>query len=103
MDRPHRLKRVKYAIAFTDDYSGVSFVYFLKQKSETVKATVKFLTDCPPYGKVNSLRSDNGTEFTSEEFQGLLRRNQIRREKSSPNSPHQNSTAERQWRTWHVN
>ena len=28
----------RYSIAFTDDYSGVVFVYFLKNKSDTVEA-----------------------------------------------------------------
>jgi hypothetical protein len=33
----------KYCIAFTDDFSGAVFVYFLKCKSDTFVATVKFL------------------------------------------------------------
>ena len=89
----------RYAITFTDDYSGTIFVYFLKFKSDTVKATEKFLADCAPYGDVKCIRSDNGGEYTSNEFEALLRNRGIRHETSSPHSPHQNGTAERQWRT----
>ena len=52
-----------------------------------------------PYGKVKCIRSDNGTEFTGQEFQSLLRSKGIRHETSAPYSPHQNGTAERGWRT----
>ena len=87
----------KYSIVFTDDFSGAIFVYFLKNKSDTVQATEKFLVDCSPYGQVKCMRSDTGTEFTSDAFQTLLREISIKHETSSPYSPHQNSTAERHW------
>ena len=35
----------KYSIAFTDDFSGAVAVYFLKSKSDTVRATEKLLAD----------------------------------------------------------
>ena len=89
----------KYAIIFTDDFSGVNFVYFLKNKNDATKATARFLSDVSPYGNVKRLRTDNGTEYTCAEFQNLLIENKICHEKSSPYSPHQNGTAERQWRT----
>ena len=57
----------RYSIAFTDDY-GVAFVYFLKNKSDTVEATKKFLADSAPFGIIKHLRSDNGGEFLSGEF-----------------------------------
>jgi hypothetical protein len=89
----------KYCIAFTDDFSGAVFVYFLKSKSDTSVATEKFLADVSPYGKVNCIRSDNGSEFTGKAFQTLLRERGIKHETSAPYSPHQNGTAERHWRT----
>jgi len=89
----------KYAICFVDDYSGANFVYFLKQKSDTVEATKRFLADCAPYGCVKRLRSDNGTEFTSKQFDSLMIDKQICHETSAPYSPHQNGTVERSWRT----
>ena len=89
----------KYAISFIDDYSGVTFMYFLKQKSDTIAATERFLADVAPYGFVKRIRSDNGTEYTCKQFQLLCDKNRIRHEKSAPYSPHQNGTAERGWRT----
>lgn len=89
----------KYAKSFTDDFSEAVSVYFLKHKSEATMATEKFLADCAPYGIIKCIRSDNGTEFMSSAFQTLLREKGIKHETSAPYSPHQNGTAERQWRT----
>ena len=89
----------RYCIAFTDDFSGAVFVYFLKCKSDTFVATEKFLADITPYGKVSCIRSYNGSEFTGKAFQTLLRERGIKHETSAPYSPHQNGTAERHWRT----
>ncbi|XP_068227917.1 uncharacterized protein [Palaemon carinicauda] len=77
------------------DYSGSVFVYFLKQKSDALDATKKFLADTSSYGVVKRLRCDNGGEFTSSEFKKFLVSNKVKQEFSSPNSPHQNGTAER--------
>jgi len=89
----------KYAISFVDDFSSATTVYFLRQKSDTVQATEKFLADCAPIGKVERLRTDNGTEFTNAEFRSLMLKHSIKHEKSAPYSPHQNGTVERNWRT----
>jgi hypothetical protein len=89
----------KYALGFVDDYSGLIMVYFLRQKSDTVHATERFLSDCAPYGSVKCLRSDFGGEFTSGAFESLLVKNHIKHEKSAPYSPHQNGTVERSWRS----
>ena len=89
----------RYALVFVDDYSGGTVTYFLQQKSDTVKATKKYLADIAPYGKVKCIRSDNGGEFMSNEYQELLVQNQIMHQTSAPYSPHQNGTAERAWRT----
>lgn len=89
----------RYALSFTDDHSSAVFVYFLKHKSDTVDATERFLADIAPYGNVTCIRSDNGAEFTGQGYQVLLCRNRIRHETSAPYSPHQNGTAERNWRT----
>ena len=89
----------RYAIVFTDDYSGATFVYFLKNKSDCLEATERFLADTAPIGEVKCLRSDNGSEYTSRAYESLLRKHRIRHETSAPYSPHQNGTAERCWRT----
>lgn len=89
----------KYCIAFIDDFSGEVFVYFIRNKNDTVQVTEKFLADSSPYGQVKCLRSDNGSEFMGDLFQTLLREKGIKHETSCPYSPHQNGTAERHWRT----
>ena len=80
----------RYALAFVDDYSGMIMIYFLQNKSDTLRAT--------EHGKVKSIRSDNGTEFTSQAFENLLIKHSIKHERSAPYSPHQNGTVERVWR-----
>ena len=85
----------RYAITFTDDNSGAIFVYFLKTKKDTVFATKKFIADTAPHGRRKSLRSDNGSEFKSNDFQRLLCNNSIRHETSAPYLSHQNGTAEK--------
>jgi transposase InsO family protein len=53
-----------------DDYTRLTWVLFLKEKSETIekfkifKSLVENETDI----KINCLRSDNGGEFMSKEF-----------------------------------
>ena len=64
-----------------------------------MQATEKFLADTAPYCKIKCIRSDNGTEFRGKHYQALLCKNGIRHETSAPYSPHQNGTAERNWRT----
>eukprot|EP00794_Sanderia_malayensis_P005796 gene5796-6493_t len=44
----------RYVIIFVDDYSGCNFTYFLKKKSDVMKATNKFLADINPYGRVKT-------------------------------------------------
>ena len=89
----------RYVLGFIDDCSGLIMAYFIKQKSDTFKATEKFLADCAPFGSVKCIRSDNGTEFTSSSFESLLVKHCIKHEKSAPYSPHQNGTIERAWRS----
>ena len=86
-----------YALLFVDDYSGIIMIYFLKRKSDSVQAIQQFLADMAPVGKVKCIKSDNGREFVGQEFESLLRENQIKHETCAPYSPHQNGTAERAW------
>ena len=96
---PSSIEGSKYAIIFTDDYSGVMFLYFLRNKSDATRATARFLADIAPYGNIKRLRTDQGTEYTCKNFQDLIIENKIHHEMSAPYSSHQNGTAERSWRT----
>lgn len=49
--------------------------------------------------KLKVLHSDNGGEYTSQEFASYLKANGIRHELTVPKNPHQNGVAERLNRT----
>ena len=55
---------------------------------DTVQATEKFLADVAPYGKIKSIRSDNGMAFTQKNDQALLCKIGISHETSVPYSPY---------------
>lgn len=46
---PEAKEGFKYALKFTDDYSGAVFIYFLKAKSDTAMASEKLIADTAPY------------------------------------------------------
>ena len=89
----------KYSINFVDDCSGAVWIHFLKQKSDAHLALEKFIAQASRFGVIRRLRCDHGTEFTSDLFRSVCISNQIALEFSSPRSPHQNGTAERNHRT----
>ena len=89
----------KYGINFVDDSSGLTKVYLLKSKSDAYQALKIYIAETAAYGKFQRLRVDHGTEFTCKEFRNVCIDNKINLEFSSPRSPHQNGTAERNHRT----
>ena len=42
----------KYILNFIDDYFGLTVLYFLKHKSNTLLTATKYLADITPYGHV---------------------------------------------------
>ena len=62
----------RYAICFVDAYSGFVSHYFMRNKSDATRVTVRFLADVSAIGTVKVLRTDNGGEYTSNEFKDLL-------------------------------
>lgn len=99
--RTESLSKSKYFLLFTDDYSRMSWVYFLKQKSEafetfkSFKAFVEKQSGCV----IKTLRTDRGGEFVSNEFDSYCDENGIFRELTAPYTPEQNGVAERKNRT----
>jgi transposase InsO family protein len=92
---------VKYYVVFKDDYSRYKVVYFLKLKSECPDLFKLFSKKifCETGKRIATLRSDNGGEFMSHEFQNWLTEERIRQEMSAPHTPEQNGKAERDHRT----
>ena len=91
----------KYFVTFTDDYSRCCAVYFMKQKSEVLEKFKEFeaITTNESCRRVVKLRTDNGGEYVSREFEEYLKSRGIQHELTVPHSPEQNGVAERMNRT----
>ena len=66
-----------YSISFVDNFSRMIYVYSLRDKSEATKALKRFIADTACYGNIMRMRTDNGTEYISNEFKSLLIENKI--------------------------
>lgn len=86
-----------YLLTFIDDYSRKVFVYFLKNKSDVFETFVSFRNyiEKQTGEKIKILRSDNGGEYVSKEFEGYLNKHGIKHEMTIPHTPEQNGVAER--------
>ena len=96
----------RYLLTFTDDFSRYSVVYFLKRKSEVLvkfKEFVNYIENnnhrVEELNVVNSIRSDNGGEYTSKEFELYCKKKGISRQFTNPYCPQQNGVSERLNRT----
>jgi transposase InsO family protein len=78
-----------YYVLFIDDHSRRTWIYFLKNKDgvlakiQEFKAHVENLTG----RKFKVLRSDNGGEYTSKDFNNLCIEAGIKREFTTPYNP----------------
>jgi len=70
----------KYFLLFVDDFSRLTWVYFLKQNLEVFEKFKIFrqLVENEVKEKIGTLRTDNGREFTSNEFNTYCTYNGIR-------------------------
>ena len=91
----------RYAIIFVDDYSRMRKIYTLRHKSEALSALQQFEKEVAKASglRIQRLRSDQGGEFTGEEFRTFCAENGIKQEFSAAYTPQQNGIAERSWRT----
>jgi transposase InsO family protein len=90
-----------YYLIFVDDFSRKTWIYFLKKKDEVFKwfRSFKALVENQTGKKIKILRTDNGTEYESNEFNDYCREAGIKRETTTPYTPEQNGVAERKNRT----
>nr|GFA48626.1 putative ribonuclease H-like domain-containing protein [Tanacetum cinerariifolium] len=90
-----------YCLVITDGFSRFSWVYFLKSKDETTPILKDFIRQAKNQfnHKVNSLRSDNGTEFKNNDLIKVCGLKGIKREYSNARTPQQNGVAKRKNRT----
>ena len=80
-----------YCVTFIDDYSRKTWIYLLKAKSEVFERLWEF--------KTLVLRTDNGGEYTSNEFMEYCSAEGIKKEHTVPHTPHQNGVAEQKNKT----
>jgi transposase InsO family protein len=86
-----------YFILFIDDYTRMTWVSFLKEKSEafkkfkSLKEHVENETDL----KIKCLRLGNGGEFTLHEFNEFCETHGMKRHFLAPRTPKKNGVAER--------
>ena len=91
----------RYFVLFIDDFSRYTQVYFLSKKSEVLSVFKHYKSFVEKHtGKsILRFRSDNGGEYSSNEFVEFLRKNGIKRETSVARRPQQNGVSERMNRT----
>ena len=90
-----------YFITFICDYTRMTTVYTMKNKSQALDMFKRFLNEVAlPEGlSVGTLRSDNGGEYTSRAFHDFCTEHGIKRQFTVPKTPEQNGVAERMNRT----
>ena len=91
----------RYFILFIDDFSRMTWVYFLKEKLEVFGVFKKFkaLAENQSGKRIKVLRSDHGKEYTSREFERFCEDEGIERQLTVAYSPQQNGVSERKNRT----
>jgi transposase InsO family protein len=87
----------KYGLVIIDNYSCVTWVFFLQDKSETQEVLKKFLRGAQNKfdAKIKKKRSDNGTKFKNTQVEDFLDEEGIKHEFLAPYTPQQNWVAER--------
>jgi transposase InsO family protein len=91
----------KYCLIIVDDYSRFTWVFFLREKSQTQETLKGFLRRVQnEFGlRIKKISSDNGPEFKNSQIEGFLEEEGIKHEFSSPYTPQQNGVVERKNRT----
>nr|GEV39784.1 ribonuclease H-like domain-containing protein [Tanacetum cinerariifolium] len=90
-----------YCLVVTDDFSRLTWTFFLRTKDETSSILRNFITEIENLKdlKVKIIRCDNGGEVKNEEINELCTKKGIRREFNNARTPQQNGVAERRNRT----
>ncbi|KAF2347659.1 Integrase catalytic core [Trinorchestia longiramus] len=98
---PSSLGGGSYFVTFIDDYSRYTWVYIIKNKSDVFGVFTEFkaLVENHYDHKIKILRTDNGGEYVSTDFERFLKVNGIVHQKTVPKTLEQNGVAERMNRT----
>ena len=81
-----------YYVSFIYDFSWNTWIYFLKNKDEVFSKFKEFKALIKNHieKKIKTFQSNNGREFTSNEFKELCRDSWIKRKLTTPYNPQQN-------------
>ena len=76
----------QYFLTFIDDKTRYTWVYILKNKSEVFEKFLEWRAEVENVSgkRLKVLRTDNGGEYTSREFEAYLKKAGIRHEKTIP-------------------
>jgi transposase InsO family protein len=83
------LKGEKYFMLLVDDYTRMTAIFFLKNKSESFEnfKIYKEMVENKMDSKIKCLRSDNGGELTSKEFMDYCSNHGIKMQFSATRTP----------------
>ena len=78
-----------YFMFLIDDYKRMTWVTFLKEKSKAFEKfkIFKEMVENETHMKIKCLRSDNGGEFTSNDFSEFCEKHEIKRQFSAAKTP----------------
>ncbi|GAU16908.1 hypothetical protein TSUD_36660 [Trifolium subterraneum] len=90
-----------YYIVFIDDFTRMCWIYFLRYKSEVAAVFWKFKAHVENQSNshIQILRSDNGKEYLSNQFQQFCDEAGIEHQLTAPYTPQQNGVSERKNRS----
>ena len=96
MGTPSRGGALYYG-TFIDDATRFSAIYFQKRKSETFSSFQEYEAWATNLHntRIGAFHTDNGGEYTSDEFRDFFKTKGIQPEYTASNSPHQNGVPER--------
>jgi transposase InsO family protein len=99
--RTKSLQGESYFMLLINDFTRMSWICFLKEKSEALNKFKDFktLVENEKETKIKCLRSDNDGEFTSREFDVFCETQGVKRQFSTARTPQQNGIAERKNKT----
>lgn len=88
-------------MSIIDDFSRKIWIFILKEKSEAFQKFKEWCVEVEAEKelKLGCLRTDNGLEYLSKEFDSFCKAKGIKRHKTVPMNPQQNGVAERANRT----
>jgi transposase InsO family protein len=99
--KPMSTGQNRYFLTFIDDFSRKTWIYFLKRKSEVFNCFKDFkaIVEKQSGYKIRTVRSDQGGEYTANDFEVFYTQQGIRHQTTPAYTPQLNSVAERKNRT----